>query len=59
VQTNDIVTVAAVTSYRDTPTVDQCYAVGMEDVLLKPVCQDDLEVFIFNYYKKDDNENGG
>jgi len=46
-QTNDIVTVAAVTAYRDTPTVDHCYAVGMEEVLLKPVCQSDLEMFVF------------
>jgi len=37
---SDIVSVMAVTAYRDRLTVDHCHEVGMEEVLLKPVKRD-------------------
>jgi len=40
------VRVAAVTAFRDKPTLLKCYEASMETVLLKPVNYDELKLFL-------------
>ena len=49
---SDIVTVAAVTAYMDSPTVEKCLEYGMVEVLNKPVSHSELEMLLSYYDPK-------
>jgi len=47
---NEIVTVAAITAFIDTATVERCFGMGMDEVLHKPVSQENLAKLIETYH---------